>query len=430
MNRSITPANPSASDVVQETFIQFRGTPFFPTSFTHNTHMAIVWVRKILSTHSLFSRQMGHWFSLFPSMPWKRWGHGIAFSRGEVENVMLNIRDNKYWGCFSQGPPGVSLFYPTPHRPFLLQSALVISFKWGLLCKSSLFWVWRRFSPRLSSSMVRRSSGRHFQRRAAPRRGQQARHKRQPPRLQSSLRRLSPRGLWPLRWRTRQRRFLTWLILRALLRPTERVRRRLPPPRWTRRIRRPPRGLPRSPWPPCRPTISVCWFPGRCWWRSRRAWRRRAPKWWCVWWWKAGRNCGTITTNRPRPWTWPCHLSIRTFWRTSGCTLTRHSKIRLTRVRTRITPWLMRWNWLIRESTVMCILGEVSWCVHAWNREYSLIWLTWNCNRKRSGLLSRRTSSFEPWTGSMKTLYCPAVFGHFLDPPGNHPRGAIFPTMD
>ena len=27
-------------------------------------------------------------------------------------------------------------------------------------------------------------------------------------------------------------------------------------------------------------------------------------------------------------------------------------------------------------------------------------------------------------------LYCHAVFGHFLDPPGNHPRGAIFPTMD
>ena len=27
-------------------------------------------------------------------------------------------------------------------------------------------------------------------------------------------------------------------------------------------------------------------------------------------------------------------------------------------------------------------------------------------------------------------LYCPAVFGHFFDPPGNHPRGAIFPTVD
>ena len=26
-----------------------------------------------------------------------------------------------------------------------------------------------------------------------------------------------------------------------------------------------------------------------------------------------------------------------------------------------------------------------------------------------------------------QVLYCPAVFGHFLDPPGNHPRGAIFP---
>ena len=27
-------------------------------------------------------------------------------------------------------------------------------------------------------------------------------------------------------------------------------------------------------------------------------------------------------------------------------------------------------------------------------------------------------------------LSCLAVFGHFLDPPGNHPRGAIFPTVD
>ena len=29
-----------------------------------------------------------------------------------------------------------------------------------------------------------------------------------------------------------------------------------------------------------------------------------------------------------------------------------------------------------------------------------------------------------------RVLYWPAVFGHFLDPPGNHPRGAIFPTVD
>ena len=28
-----------------------------------------------------------------------------------------------------------------------------------------------------------------------------------------------------------------------------------------------------------------------------------------------------------------------------------------------------------------------------------------------------------------QALYCPAVFGHFLDPPGNHPRGAIFPEI-
>ena len=27
------------------------------------------------------------------------------------------------------------------------------------------------------------------------------------------------------------------------------------------------------------------------------------------------------------------------------------------------------------------------------------------------------------------TLYCPVMFNHFLDPPGNHPRRAIFPEM-
>ena len=29
-----------------------------------------------------------------------------------------------------------------------------------------------------------------------------------------------------------------------------------------------------------------------------------------------------------------------------------------------------------------------------------------------------------------RVLYCPGVFGQFLDPPVNHPRGAIFPTVD
>ena len=27
-------------------------------------------------------------------------------------------------------------------------------------------------------------------------------------------------------------------------------------------------------------------------------------------------------------------------------------------------------------------------------------------------------------------IFCPAIFGRFLDQPGNHPRGAIFPTGD
>ena len=33
-------------------------------------------------------------------------------------------------------------------------------------------------------------------------------------------------------------------------------------------------------------------------------------------------------------------------------------------------------------------------------------------------------------TAKRRVLFCPAVFGHFLDPPGNHPRGAIFPSVD
>ena len=27
-------------------------------------------------------------------------------------------------------------------------------------------------------------------------------------------------------------------------------------------------------------------------------------------------------------------------------------------------------------------------------------------------------------------LYYPVMLSHFLDPPGNHPRGVIFPTVD
>ena len=30
----------------------------------------------------------------------------------------------------------------------------------------------------------------------------------------------------------------------------------------------------------------------------------------------------------------------------------------------------------------------------------------------------------------LRSLYGPGVFGHLLDPPGNHPRGAIFPVVD
>ena len=35
-----------------------------------------------------------------------------------------------------------------------------------------------------------------------------------------------------------------------------------------------------------------------------------------------------------------------------------------------------------------------------------------------------------PFYLNLDLLYCPAVFGHFLDPPENHLRGAIFPTVD
>ena len=46
------------------------------------------------------------------------------------------------------------------------------------------------------------------------------------------------------------------------------------------------------------------------------------------------------------------------------------------------------------------------------------------------GLLQGRIKKERFSTSQEKLLYCPAVFGHFLDPLGNHPRGAIFPTMD
>ena len=34
------------------------------------------------------------------------------------------------------------------------------------------------------------------------------------------------------------------------------------------------------------------------------------------------------------------------------------------------------------------------------------------------------------WRIKENILFCPAMFNHFWDSPGNHPRGAIFPTVD
>ena len=48
---------------------------------------------------------------------------------------------------------------------------------------------------------------------------------------------------------------------------------------------------------------------------------------------------------------------------------------------------------------------------------------------------SENKSATRTWQKQIKIqnfslLHCPAVFGRFLDPPRNHPRGAIFPTVD
>ena len=48
------------------------------------------------------------------------------------------------------------------------------------------------------------------------------------------------------------------------------------------------------------------------------------------------------------------------------------------------------------------------------------------------GLSVQSTSAWnlhKKWR-ELNILYCPAVFGYFLDPPGNPPRGAFFPTAD
>ena len=58
----------------------------------------------------------------------------------------------------------------------------------------------------------------------------------------------------------------------------------------------------------------------------------------------------------------------------------------------------------------------------------------WRWNWGSSGDSIRQTatdySAFHGPVRAFFTLSCPEVFGHFLDPPGNHPRGAIFPTVE
>ena len=46
--------------------------------------------------------------------------------------------------------------------------------------------------------------------------------------------------------------------------------------------------------------------------------------------------------------------------------------------------------------------------------------------KKYEGIFFIKNVSFT----AVELLCCPAVFGHFFDPPGNHPRGAFFPTVD
>ena len=74
------------------------------------------------------------------------------------------------------------------------------------------------------------------------------------------------------------------------------------------------------------------------------------------------------------------------------------------------------WNWPQKMAVGR---GTRSWTMEVVTDRRTLHYMKMVC-------LDRRSQQGKHTKGQ----YCSAVFGHFLDPPGNHPRGAIFPTVD
>ena len=117
-------------------------------------------------------------------------------------------------------------------------------------------------------------------------------------------------------------------------------------------------------------------------------------------------------------------------------------------------PWHLLISWLMFKSTTTLVSTKsnglcFSLPLSGWNTlvyaERNMEWLTEHCRNGEQEqvmtYLSRKpgcSSAYVEWRFDFsesgrcftQVLYCPAVFGHFLDPPGNHPRGAIFPTVD
>ena len=59
-----------------------------------------------------------------------------------------------------------------------------------------------------------------------------------------------------------------------------------------------------------------------------------------------------------------------------------------------------------------------------------VMWLDFNSSVSFSNVIAVFRTGVCKGSFAFNELYYPAVFGHFLDPPKKHPRGAIFPTVD
>ena len=76
--------------------------------------------------------------------------------------------------------------------------------------------------------------------------------------------------------------------------------------------------------------------------------------------------------------------------------------------------------WILRSRSFQLI----DWLI---DHKSTLTWLVYWIRAARSVFTGGGANVTEHCG---KIQYCPAVFGHFLDPLGNHPHRAIFPTVD